>query len=76
MAVLQSFRAMVSPSQLKPALPLFFPVGHGSDRQHVAHLHAILTSDGRWPKENLFLEVGGQAQQTHDLADARPGDVA
>jgi len=66
------------PSSLPTALkllkqaPLFVPVDPVGDRPQVSLVEA---PDGR-QKEDLFLNVGSEMEQFHDLGHAGPGNAA
>jgi len=61
--------------RFRPHHPLLSPFHFGSDRPHVALGDWIAAAEDAGKVEELFLDVGGQVQEVHDLRDTGAGDV-
>ena len=61
---------------MAPHPPLLPPIPLGCDGPTVTFADRIPASLRRRQKQDLFLDVGGQIQQVHDLRQPGPGDVA
>jgi len=59
-----------------PHLHLPVQVRLGHDAWELAFGDGVSAFDCSWQEEDLLLNLRGQVQQIHDLADARPADVA
>src|SRR5262249_41257359 len=58
--------------QLSPLPPLRIPIKRGRDRQELAQANGVAAVLGARQEEDLLLDVGGELQEVHDLADAGP----
>jgi hypothetical protein len=60
------------PRELFPTLALLVPVDKGDDLAEQVLRYARYF----WGKQQLFLDVGREQRQVHDLSDPRPSDVS
>src|SRR5688572_11118111 len=59
-----------------PQVPLHAPVKLGGNRLKFMQDDVVAAALHTRQKQNVFLDVGSQMQEIHDLADAGPSDVA
>jgi len=62
-------------SQVGPHSSLLVPVCHRYDRPQIALCNRLSPPLRGRQEQNCLLDVRREAQQVHDLADPRPGDV-
>ena len=66
---------MASRLEPLPQLTLTLPIRLQGDLLKVGQLNGIMACKRPRQEEDVFLDVGGQAGQVHDLADACPADL-
>ena len=59
-----------------PTGTLLVPVEDAGDRLELAQLDEVAATHARGQEQDLFLNVGRQIEEIHDLRDARAADLA